>query len=199
MLCYCGRPAAVQLNDGAILCLEHYNQRVQQMMQMMPFLFSMINYAQDQTADIVGLPRTGPRLQIPSPPTFVRSAPVTMNTTNNIHVESGSQVGQINAASIVYLDKAVSAFTGAGMKEIGDALQSFTQSVVDSKQIDAATQKEVLSLVQGIVEQFTKKKEERNPSIVKLAIQGIGTMVSAATLIAPHWGKLKHFFDALTN
>jgi hypothetical protein len=199
MLCYCGRPAAVQLNDGAILCLEHYNERVRQMMQMLPFLFSMINYAQDQAAAMVGLPRIGPRLQIPAPPTIVRSAPVTMNTTNNIHVESGSQVGQINAGSIVYLDKAVSAFTGAGMKEIGDALQSFTQAVVDSKQIDAATQKEVLSLVQGIVEQFTKKKEERNPSIVKLAIQGIGTMVSAATLIEPHWDKLKHFFDALTH
>lgn len=124
---------------------------------------------------------------------------MTINTTNNIRVESGSQVGQINAGSIVYLDKAVSAFTGAGMKEVGDALQSFTQAVVDSKQIDAATQKEVLSLVQGIVEQFTKKKEERNPSIVKLAIQGIGTMVSATTLIAQHWDKLKHFFDALIN
>jgi hypothetical protein len=66
------------------------------------------------------------------------------------------------------------------MKEVSEALQTFTQAVVDSKEIDAASQKEVLNLLQGIVEQFTKRKEDRNPSIVKLALQGIGTIVSAA-------------------
>jgi hypothetical protein len=148
---------------------------------MMPFLFSMINYSQDA---MVGLPRIGPRLQI---------APVTIQTTNNI------QVGQINAGSIVYLDNAVSAFSGAGMKEVSEALQAFTQAVVDSKQIDATSQKEILNLLQGIVEQFTKKKEERNPTIVKLAIQGIGTLVTAASLVASHWEKLKHFLEVLTH
>jgi hypothetical protein len=188
------------MQDGANLCLDHFNQQREQSLAMLPFLFSMINYAHDSAAAVVGLPRIGPRLQIPAPPTIVRSAPVTMNTTtNNIHVESGSQVGQINAGSIVYIDKAVSAFSGVGMKDVGEALQAFTQSVVDSKQVDAATQKEVLSLVQGIVEQYTKKPEDRNPSIVKMAIQGIGTMVSAANLIAPHWDKLKQFFEVLTH
>jgi hypothetical protein len=64
---------------------------------------SMINYLHDEMAFMVGLPSSGPKIQIPMP-TYVANAPLTMHTTNNIHVESGSQVGQINAGAIVYLN-----------------------------------------------------------------------------------------------
>jgi hypothetical protein len=158
--------------------------------------FAMLNHIQDQMDDIVGLPRRGPRIQVPMP-TYVASAPITMNTTNNIHVESGSQVGQINAGAIVSLDRAVSSFNDAGLRETASALQSFTQQVVDSHELSAESQSEVLNLLRAVVEQQAKKKEERNPSIVKLALQNVGLLLSAATTIASHWEPLKVALESL--
>jgi hypothetical protein len=156
----------------------------------------MINFLQDEMAFVAGLPRMGPRLQVPMP-TYIKNAPLTMNTTNNIRVESGSQVGQINAGAIVYLDRAVTTFSGAGMNDLATALQTFTQQVVDSRELSAKAQTEILDLLRAVVEQLPKKKEERNPSILKLALQNIGTLVAVVNVIAPHWEKLKHLLESL--
>jgi hypothetical protein len=130
-------------------------------------------------------------------PTYVANAPLTMNTTNNIHVESGSQVGQINAGAIVYLNSAVTTFNGAGLKDFATALQTFTQQVVDAKDLLPDVQKEILDLLRALVEQAHIKKEGRNPSIVKLALQSIGPLVKAGSAIATHWETLKQFFEHL--
>jgi hypothetical protein len=157
---------------------------------------SMINYLQDEMAFVTGLPPMGPRIRVPMP-TYIASAPVTMNTTNNIHVESGSQVGQINAGSIVYLDKVVTTLNGAGQREFAATLQTFTQQVIDSRELSAESQKEILDLLRAVVEQLGQKKEERNPSIVKLALKNIGPLVTAGTAIAAHWDKLKQLLESV--
>jgi len=158
--------------------------------------YAMLNYLSEEMEYVAGLRSTPPRLQVPVP-NYIKSAPVTMNTTNNIHVEAGSQVGQINAGAIVYLNKAVSTFSAAGLKDLAAGLQGFSQQVVDSKELSAAAQTEILDLLRALVEQLPKKKEERNYSLFKLSLQTIGTLVTATTAIAPHWEKLKHLFESL--
>ena len=107
----------------------------------MRFAYAMINHLQDEMAFAVGLEPIGPRIQIPQN-TYVANAPVTMNTTNNIRVEAGSQVGQINAGSINYLNRAVSELNLAGAGVLASALQSFTQAVVDSKELEVESQRQ---------------------------------------------------------
>ena len=158
--------------------------------------FAFMNYLQDEMAFVAGLPSLGPRIQVPVP-TYIKNAPITMNTTNNIRVESGSQVGQINAGAIVYLDRAVSNFSSAGLGQLATALQSFTQQIVDSQELTAASQREILDLLKAIVEQTHKPKQERNFSVIKLALQSIGTLLNVAKAVGPHWEKLKQFFEAI--
>jgi len=152
------------------------------------------NHLLEQAAWMTGLP-PGPLLKIPQP-TYV-TAPVTVNTTNNIRVESGSQVGQINAGAIVYLDRAVTEFKTAGATEYAAALQAFTQATVDDKKITKESQREILDLLRAVVEQAGMPKDSRNPSIARLALNNIGPLVAASTAIATHWEKLKVFFEHL--
>jgi hypothetical protein len=124
---------------------------------------------------------------------------MTLNTTNNIRVESGSQVGQINAGAIVYLDRAVTTFNNAGLHDLASALQCFAQSIVQSKEFTAESQKEVLDLLRGMIQELGKKPSERNTSMFRLALQSIGPLVTASTAIASHWDKLKLLFESLAR
>jgi hypothetical protein len=160
---------------------------------------SMINYLQDEMDDMFGLPRRGPRIQPPPQPMYIRNAPMTMNTTNNIRVESGSQVGQINAGAIVYLDRAVTTFNNAGLHDMASALQSFAQAVVESAELTSESQKEVLDLLRGLIHELAKKPADRNASMFKLALQNIGPLVTVSTAVAAHWDKLKLLFESLVR
>src|SRR5947209_7894649 len=94
-------------------CWATYQRTIQENQRLS---FAFLNHLEDEMASMMGLPRRGSRIQIPLP-TYIESAPVTMNTTNNIRVEPGSLVGQINAGSLVYLDHAVTTFNSHGLKE----------------------------------------------------------------------------------
>jgi hypothetical protein len=156
--------------------------------------FAMLNFLHGEIASFWGIPELGPQIRIPVP-IHVQNAPVTMNTTNRIHVESGSQVGQINAGAIVYLNRAVGTFDGAGQSELASALQAFTQQVVDSQELSIASQRQILDLLRSIIGEVSKPKQERNFSITKLALEAIGTLVTVSTTIGQHWEKLKHLLD----
>jgi len=90
-----------------------------------------------------GLPHTAPDIEIPEPP-------MTLNTTNNNHVASGSQVGQINAGAIIFLNQAVSGLSKIGQAELASLLQSFTQQVADSKELTLQSQQEVLDMLRAV-------------------------------------------------
>ena len=158
-------------------------------------MFAFLNYLNDEMSYTVGLAPTGPRIEIPARPTYIGNA--TMNTTNNIRVEPGSQVGQINAGALVYLNKAVTAFNGAGFAALASALRDFTQQVVDSQELGAQSQKQILDSLKFLMEELPKK--ERNTSIFKLALQNIGTLVTAGKAITQHWDKLKQVLENLVQ
>jgi hypothetical protein len=88
-------------------CWNTYQSNIRESLRLS---MSWINYLNDEMYDMFGFSTRRPRLQLPPQPTYIQSAPMTLNTTNNIRVESGSQVGQISAGAIVYLDRAVTTF-----------------------------------------------------------------------------------------
>jgi hypothetical protein len=120
-----------------------------------------------------------------------------MNTTNNIRVEPGSRVGQINAGALVYLNKAVTTFKSAGFGDLSSALREFTQQVVDSHELDAQNQQQILDSLKFVMEELPKK--DRNTSMLKLALQNVGSLASGINVISEYWDKLKHLLEHLTK
>jgi hypothetical protein len=157
-------------------------------------LFAFMNYLQDEMSFLAGLPSTGPRIRIPQP-TYLGTT--TMNTTNNIRVEPGSHVGQINAGALVYLNKAVTAFDTAGLSNLASALRDFTQQVVDSQELSAESQQQTLDSLKFVMQELHKK--DRNTSMLKLALANIGTLASGVSSIAEHWDKLKNLLEHLVK
>src|SRR5436309_8211704 len=102
MPCSCGNRADVQIPNGPALCMRCYTAYQNTVQENQRLNFAFLNYLQDEMAFAAGLPRIGPRVRVPGP--------ITMNTTNNIRVEAGSQVGQINAGALLFLNRAVTAF-----------------------------------------------------------------------------------------
>jgi len=158
-------------------------------------MFAFLNYLQDEMTFVTGLPSMGPRIEIPARPTYIGNA--TMNTTNNIRVEPGSQVGQINAGALVYLNMAVTTFNNVGLAELASALRDFTQQIVDSRELSAQNQKQILDSLKYLIEELHKK--DRNASMFKLALQSIGPLVTGVNTIAEHWDKLRHLLENLVK
>jgi hypothetical protein len=143
-----------------------------------------INYLSRMMSWQVGLPHTAPDIEVPEPP-------MTLNTTNNIHVASGSQVGHINAGAIIFLDRAVTSLNQTGHQELASLLKAFTQQVADSKELGEQSQQQVLDMLRAVVEQIGTEKGKRNTSVLRWGMQNIGPLVTATTAIAQHWDKLK--------
>jgi hypothetical protein len=193
LYCHCGRQAVVQVPNGPPFCMECYNGYQRNAIEGVKLSFALMNFLNDEMADMCGLP-AGPRIELPQP-TYIRSGPVTMNTTNNIRVEPGSQVGQINAGAIVYLNRALSNFDKAGLHELASAVQSFSQSVLEAKDLSGSAQKQVLDMLQGLIQELCRKTGDRNVSMLRLAFQNIGPLVTVSTTIAAHWEKLKAILE----
>jgi hypothetical protein len=181
----------MRLNEkGPPICWPCFNAYKQNLNQSTVYAIAMANHLMDEMAFKAGLPPIGPRIRVPQP--------LTMNTTNNIKVEAGSQVGQINAGTLNYLDHCVTVLKTGNAKEVAAALQEFTQSVVDSRELSAESQKQVLDYLQALMEEVTKG-EKRNASLFRLLLQNIGTLVNVGTTIAAHWDKLKQIFDTFAT
>jgi hypothetical protein len=185
-LCHCGRAEAVikAVENGPYLCMDCWEKFKRVSLEEQRQRYSYMNYLQRLMAWQVGLPHTAPDIEIPQPA-------MTLNTTNNIHVASGSQVGQINAGAIIFLDQAVTGLSKSGHAELASLLQSFTQQVADSQELTLQSQEQVLDMLRAVVEQLGTEKEKRNTSVLRWGMQNIGPLVTAATAIAQHWGKLK--------
>ena len=198
MNCSCGRRAVFQTQEGAVFCMGCWNTYQSNIRESLRYSMSFINYLNDEMYDMLGF-STGrrPRLQLPPPSTYIQSAPVTLNTTNNIRVESGSHVGQINAGAILYIDRAVTSLNKVGQHDFALALQGFTQAVVESNVIAAESQKEVLDLLRALIQELTKKPADKNSSVFKLALQNIGPLITASAALAAHWDKLKILFESI--
>lgn len=185
-LCHCGRADAVikAVENGPYLCMGCWEKFKLVSLQEERQRFAYMNYLQRLMAWQVGLPHTAPDIEIPQPA-------MTLNTTNNIHVASGSQVGQLNAGAIIFLDQAISGLSRTGHAELASLLQSFTQQVADSNSLTVQSQQQVLDMLRAVVEQLGTEKGKRNTSVLRWGMQNIGPLVTAATTIAQHWEKLK--------
>ena len=191
----CGRKALYQV-EGHNLCLFCWNTVQQAHINMLNQLNAMQNYHMDLMADMVGLPRMGPYVETPQP-TYIQQANTNLNTTNNIRVESGSQVGVISAGALSYVDKAVTVFNKSGNQDLAKELREFAQAVVDSTEVAVETQRKILESLQFIISESAKQKSQRNTSVLGTVLDNLRSMLGTVERLGMMWEKLKPLLEGL--
>ncbi len=114
---------------------------------------------------------------------------------HNIRVDR-STVGTINTGAVQTLDSAVTVLKNQGDQEASRAIRELTQAVVDRKEIDEQTRKDVIDLLSAIATQAASPKEQQKPAVVKPLIERVSTLLGQVTDLA---GKVKDFMPVLTG
>jgi hypothetical protein len=76
----CDRTAVAQLNNGALLCVEHYYMLANATNEQQRNHMAMMNYYRERIYETLGAPPSPVRINIPTP--IIANSPVTYN---NIH------------------------------------------------------------------------------------------------------------------
>src|SRR5260370_24743839 len=116
----CGKPSVV-MAAGQGLCVDCWHKF--EVARTMAFRLSAMgmNYALDEMYDTVGLPYTGPRMQIPEIP---KGPPI----LNNITVEN-SVVASINTGNVQTIDANLTYLHSAGNDKARDVLKLLTEAI----------------------------------------------------------------------
>jgi hypothetical protein len=107
---------------------------------------------------------------------------------NNIHV-SNSNVGVLNTGDLARIDAYVTATGGTEVEPIGQKIAALTQAIVDAQEVDDATRKDLIELVQGLSQQLVG---ERKQSVMKAILtmieeraKGAAAVVTLAKSLGP--------------
>ncbi len=182
----CGKPPLLAVS-GTLLCLDcaqKWDDIVSAQIERQANLLNVLaGFAEMHT----GFPM--PRLQM----SRARRGPITLN---NIHV-ANSVVGSINTGEIGKLDLVMSHMRVAGQKELANALQEFTQAVIDSQELSAGDKNSALEHLSFLAGQSTLPAEERQSAVAKAVIPNLERTITRAGAIASLWSALKPLLETL--
>lgn len=163
----CGKPAIVTANQQP-LCVEHYtaltnveNERIAAANKQMELLQRESDYLAQGIHYTFGLRPTPPQYNFPQP--IVHNNPMTFH---NLKIDS-SAIGILNLGKTQSIDLAVGTIRSGGDKEIADALQSITELVAKHTDVDEATKKELLSLIEILSQQAVLSSQQRSDITIK--------------------------------
>lgn len=163
--------------DGQLpLCLDCYSKLAR--IQHNQFLqnAAMMNLALDDLDMMTGFPSSGGRMPIQA----LSRAMQASHTLNNIHI-SQSQIGVLNSGSIQRIDAAITLSKGSEVEQIGALINELTQAVVQSKELDAAMQNEVIELTETIAEEVVGKMK---PATITAVMKSITEKVGGIAVLA---------------
>ena len=179
MKCYqCDRPAMYLVGDknNIPLCLDCYAKLSH--IENMQFLQSaaMSNQASDDMDMMTGFPSSGGRLPVQA----IAQAMKRSHTLNNIHI-SQSQIGVLNTGSIQRIDAAITLSKGSDAEEIGSLINGLTQAVIQSRELDATQQNEIIDLTETLAEEVVGK---RKPATITAVMKAITEKVTGVAALA---------------
>ena len=142
---------------------------------------------------MVGLPDSSPKISIPQP--IIHQGQTTLN---NITV-SESVLGSINTAQVKQIDVAMDNIRVGGNSDLSDQLKTFTQSVINSNDLQADFKKELIESLSFIASQFACQQSMRKSTILMSVLSRMGEIVNTVTSLAPLWAPLlcqiKKYFE----
>ncbi|HSW81312.1 MAG TPA: hypothetical protein VLG40_02845 [Candidatus Saccharimonas sp.] len=188
----CSRAAFYQMQNGSLLCVEHYNMVAQNAQAAMATNAAMINYLSDQIYATFGLPPRGPRIQIPQ--SGINSASVTYN---HINVDR-SVIGAINTAQVGRIDVAMDDIQNNGDEDVAKAIRLLTETVIATREIKETEKQQVIEQLAFLAEQATLPQSQRQKSVVKMVLTALAGALTNAASVATIWsqwgGSLTSFF-----
>lgn len=167
----CGKPA-VKTVAGHPLCVACFS--IWQQAEQLGFArnVALLNFTAAQAEAVTGIAGLVPRMQMPLSPIHTGDM-----TLHNIQVDR-SVVGTINTGQIEQLDVAMSNIKDGGDLGTAEALQVFTQAVIDAADADAIAKGDMLEHLACIAEQLAKPPTQRSPSVMKTVLAGLKSLAS---------------------
>jgi hypothetical protein len=138
-----------------------------------------MNHAIEEMYDTVGLPYTGPRMQVPpipkGPPIF-----------NNIKVDN-SVVGSINTGNVQAIDVNLTYLHSAGNDKARDALKALIEAVVNDTSISDTQKNELVDQITFLSEQTVAGAKERKPGLIKATFNALTEAARTVSSMASAW------------
>jgi hypothetical protein len=116
---------------------------------------AMTNQALDDMDAMVGFGRSGGRIPVAAIAQAFRRGSV----YNSINVNN-SQVGLINTGDLAKIDAAITLTAGSDADAVGRDLKALAEAIIEAKNIEAETKKELIELLQGISEQVVSGRKK---------------------------------------
>jgi len=143
LLCHCGRPTALRMEDGAGLCVECYLKFVQAMQIQQADGRMLMNYLVDSMEMATGVYGIGPRFPNPQPTIqpLIQNAPMT-----NVRIDR-STVGAVNTGQIDRLKRRVSG-------PVGKAKRLFEEI----SRLQRGQQEKIFAILEPYIAQHSSKR-----------------------------------------
>jgi len=170
MRCYqCPKPAFYHVADEEIpLCLDCWHKW--QHGAYMQFLqnAAMMNQAADDMDMITGLGRMGGRIPVAELAKAMQKGSV----QNNIRI-TNSTVGVINTGDLARIDAVITLTKDTDVEQVGTAIKAVMEATINAQDIEVATKKEIVELVQSLAEQIVGSQGSRKPSVIMTLVRAI--------------------------
>ncbi len=135
-----------------------------------------MNFLADMMEATTGVYGVIPRHKVPTPVHMqVKQGPTTFNHIN----VSQSVVGSINTGEVGTIDVAMD---NIGDPKLVQALKTFTEAVINEKELDALKKNEVIEQLAFLSSQAATPKVERKPSIIRTVIANVASAATTAGL-----------------
>jgi hypothetical protein len=116
---------------------------------------AMMNQAMDHMDEITGFGQSGGRIPVAA----LAGAMKHGSTYNNINI-ANSTVGVINTGDLAKIDAVITLTKDSDVEDIGTAIKTLTQAIIDAGEIDKAAKRDLLDLVQAIGEQIVTQRKK---------------------------------------
>ncbi|PNU04591.1 hypothetical protein A8V01_19475 [Novosphingobium guangzhouense] len=160
-------------------CLNCYSQYKQ--LQHMDFAqnLAMLNIANQDFADVLGMPHLAKPVQIPP-------APFHYNYNQSVTI-TDSTVGSVNLGTAKDIQVAIKTMEQNGEPGLGEALSGLLKAVVAAPDATSAQKNELLEQIEALTQQVNAKPEERKAGIIKPMFAALKEGAAAISGVAGAW------------
>jgi hypothetical protein len=179
--------------DSHLLCLSCFSQLQQAQAAMQRAenekaaqRAAHLNYLSDMMAWTVGLPPSGPHIQIPQPVLAnINKGP----TLNYISIDR-SVIGMLNTGSIQdvqRIDINVRSLVESGSPEVAIALKALTEAVASNQELSDVQRTDLLEQLNLVSGEAAIPPENRKTGVIKPVLSGLATGLNAVASLAKVW------------
>lgn len=183
----CARRAVVALDDIP-LCVEHHLMMQQAAYLQASYVAAQFNVVAGELEAGMGHLMRVPRMHL-APPPFMGP---TVNM-NNIKV-TDSNIGLVNTGTlrnVQNIDASVTIARTRGHDELAQAIQEFTQAVVDNTDVDKAVKQQLAESLEFLTAQINAEPEHRSKRVANSVVRGMKDLLAGTAVASELWRTLE--------